>query len=96
MAIVSWCGYARSAMRKVTWIIFWILFILHHDGWWWNDGTIVLGFLPISLAWHTGFSIAAALLWLFAIRHAWPQEIEAWADAPASSTSTSTSPSPHS
>ncbi|TLD72347.1 hypothetical protein FEM03_03045 [Phragmitibacter flavus] len=69
-------------MRKLTWIIFWLLFALHHDFWWWNDGSIVLGFLPISLAWHIGFSIAAGSLWLFAIRHAWPSEIEAWADEP--------------
>ena len=67
-------------MRKLIWIIFWLLFLLHHDFWWWGDRSIVLGFLPIGLAWHVGFSIAASLLWVAAIKYAWPTEIEAWAE----------------
>jgi hypothetical protein len=70
-------------MKTAVWIVFWLLFLLHHDFWWWADNTLVLGFMPVGLAWHAGFSIAAALLWLAALKFAWPSEIEEWASAPA-------------
>jgi len=69
-------------MKKLIWILFWVLFVLHHDFWWWNDGSLVFGFLPISLAWHAGFSLAAAVLWLAALKFAWPSDVEAWAEEP--------------
>lgn len=68
--------------RKWIWIGFVLLFAVHHDFWWWDDRTLVLGFLPISLAYHAAFSAAAGLLWLLALRYAWPAHIEAWADEP--------------
>ena len=64
---------------KWVWIIFVLLFILHQDVWYWDDRTLVFGFMPIGLAYHAGFSIAAALLWAAAIKWAWPSDIEAWA-----------------
>lgn len=66
--------------NKTLWIIFAALFVLHQDFWNWADTSTVLGFLPVGLAYHTGFSIAAALLWAAAVRFGWPEEIEAWAD----------------
>ena len=56
------------------------LAILHQDVWFWDDRRIVLGFLPIGLAYHAGFSLAAACLWAGAVRFAWPNEIERWAE----------------
>ncbi|XZE18556.1 DUF3311 domain-containing protein [Pirellulaceae bacterium SH449] len=67
-------------MRNGVWILFVVLFVLHHDFWWWNDSTMVLGILPIGLAWHAGFSIAASVFWVLAIRYAWPSEVERWAE----------------
>lgn len=49
-----------------------LLAVLHHDFWLWDDPTFVLGFLPVGLAWHAGFSVAAAGVWLLVTRHAWP------------------------
>lgn len=66
-------------MNAVIWIIFGLLFVLHHDFWWWNDPTLVWG-VPVGLAWHCGYSVAASLLWLAAIRYAWPAEQEEWAE----------------
>lgn len=63
-------------------IVFSLLFLLHQDVWFWNDRTLVLGFLPIGLAYHIGFSLAAAALWWAATRWAWPAHIEAWAEMP--------------
>lgn len=64
---------------KAIWIIFAVLFVLHQDFWNWDDTTLVAGFMPIGLAYHAGFSIAAALLWTAAVRFAWPSDIEQWA-----------------
>lgn len=64
----------------LVWILFVALFVLHHDVWYWSDSSLVLGFMPVGLAWHVGFSVAASLLWLLAIKIAWPSDIEAWAE----------------
>jgi len=61
---------------------FGVLFALHHDFWNWADYNLVFGFLPVGLAWHTGFSVAAALFWLLVSRFAWPASVERWADEP--------------
>lgn len=63
------------------WIAVVVLAIVHHDFWWWDDRTLVLGFLPVGLAYHAVFSLVAAGLWALACRWAWPHEIEEWADA---------------
>ena len=68
--------------RTLFWLIFAALIVLHHDWWLWDDGTLVLGFLPIGLAYHVVFSVAAGCLWAWAvfdvyadIFHARPEEI---------------------
>lgn len=48
------------------------LVVLHHDAWFWDDGTLVAGVLPIGLAWHGGFSLLAALAWWVVSTVAWP------------------------
>lgn len=53
-----------------------VLLVLHHDLWFWNNPTLVLGFLPIGLAYHAMYSIAAAVLWAVAVRIAWPSHDE--------------------
>ncbi len=62
--------------RKLVWGAAIILAVLHQDFWLWNNATLVFGFLPIGLAYHIGFSIAAGLLWAAAVVWAWPTEIE--------------------
>lgn len=54
-----------------------LLAILHQDFWWRGDHrTLVFGFLPVSLAYHIGVSIAACLLWGLACRYCWPRDLE--------------------
>ena len=69
-----------SSGRTMILIGFVVLFVLHHDFWFWDNRTLVFGFLPIGLAYHALFSIAAAGLWFAALKLAWPDELEAWAD----------------
>jgi hypothetical protein len=58
-----------------------LLAVLHQDFWFWDDPTLKLGFLPVGLLYHAVYSVAAAGLWLAAIKWAWPTEVEEFAEA---------------
>lgn len=67
-------------MKNFIWIAAIALAVLHHDFWWWDDRTLVFGFMPIGLFYHAMFSIAAGVLWALAVKFAWPAHIEEWAE----------------
>ena len=68
-------------MGKIfIWVLFVLLFTLHQDIWWWDDASLVLGFMPVGLAFHAGFSIGCAILGWAAIKYAWPHELEHFAE----------------
>ncbi|MCU0789226.1 MAG: hypothetical protein MUC91_13760 [Verrucomicrobia bacterium] len=71
----------RPAGRRFVWFLVFALFVAHQDFWFWDNKTLVLGFMPVGLFYHAAFSLAAGLVWAAAIKWAWPAEIEAWADA---------------
>jgi hypothetical protein len=52
------------------------VYVLHQDIWNWHDRTLVLGFLPIGLAYHAGFSLLAAVMMAVLVRYAWPGHLE--------------------
>ena len=53
------------------------LYALHQDVWFWRTAKpLVFGFLPIGLAYHAGFTVAAAALMWALVRHAWPAHLE--------------------
>jgi hypothetical protein len=53
------------------------LYLLHQDIWWWRDARpLIAGFLPIGLAYHGGYCLAAALLLWGLTRSAWPSHLE--------------------
>jgi hypothetical protein len=70
-------------MHRVVAALTLVLFVLHHDAWNWGDRAVVLGFLPVGLAYHVAYSVAAAALWAFAVKFAWPEGLERWADGGA-------------
>ena len=73
---------AESSSGKIlVWGLFLLMFVLHQDKWWWDDATLVLGFLPVGLAFHAAFSLACAVLGWLAIKMAWPHDLEAFAEA---------------
>lgn len=53
-----------------------LLFILRHDFWWWDDKSVVGGFLPIGLAWQIAITLAAGIGWWLATKFCWPAELE--------------------
>jgi hypothetical protein len=73
-------GPNSSTARSFVWLLFVVMFFAHQDFWWWDDESMILGFLPIGLAFHALFSIGCALLGWLAITKAWPKELEAFAD----------------
>jgi hypothetical protein len=53
------------------------VYLLHQDSWNWKTAEpLVLGFLPIGLAYHAGYSILAAILMAILVKFAWPKHLE--------------------
>ena len=75
-------------MKILTYVIFLALLILHQDFWWWNNDSMVLGFLPVGLAFHVLFAIACAVLGFVAIKGIWPHELEKLSEQPLEELST--------
>jgi hypothetical protein len=67
-------------MKYVVWGLVVLLAILHQDNWLWDDATLVGGFLPITLLFHGGLSIAAAFTWFLATKFAWLADVAEPAD----------------
>lgn len=63
-------------MRYVIWGIIVLLIILHQDIWFWDDPTLVFGFMPIGLLYHAGISVAASVTWYLATIYCWPSHLE--------------------
>ena len=57
---------------KVIFALVAILLILLQDNWFWDDNTLMFGFLPIGLFWHACISIGATATWFLATKIAWP------------------------
>ena len=66
--------------RNLIFVLAITLAVLHQDFWFWDSQTLVFGFMPIGLAYHAMYSIAAACLWALAIKIAWPHHLEAFAE----------------
>ena len=65
---------------RFIWLLVAALFVLHQDFWWWDSRALVFGFMPVGLFYHACFSVAAASVWLGAVKFAWPEQVEQWAD----------------
>ncbi len=63
-------------MKYVIWLLVIVLIILHQDNWNWDDDTLVFGFMPITLLYHAGISVAAGVTWFLAIQFAWPTDLD--------------------
>ncbi len=61
-------------MQKIVWFLIVLLVVLHQDNWFWDDTTLVFGFMPIGLFYHACISLAAAAVWFLAISTCWPND----------------------
>ncbi len=62
-------------MRTVVYGLLVLLYALHTDIWYWNDGRIVLG-LPIGVTYHVVWMIAVSVVYWMAVRYAWPTQLD--------------------
>ena len=63
-------------MHRVVWGLVLILLVLHQDIWFWNNETLIFGFMPIGLFFHACISVGAALTWWLATQYCWPGDLE--------------------
>lgn len=66
----------NPSAKYLIWGLVLVLIILHQDNWLWNDGTLVLGFIPIGLFYHACISVAASATWFLATKLAWPEDLD--------------------
>jgi hypothetical protein len=59
--------------QLLFWVAFVALLVLHHDFWFWDDGRLIFGFLPVGLGYQALISLAAAGLWAVAVLRVWPE-----------------------
>ncbi len=52
------------------------LVALHQDNWFWDDRTLVFGFMPVGLLYHACLSLAAGVTWYVATRYCWPTHLD--------------------
>ena len=64
-------------MQKIVWALVIALVILHQDVWFWENKTLVFGFMPIGLFYHALISVGASVTWFLATKHCWPSDVEA-------------------
>ena len=64
--------------RRLLWaVVILVLYALHQDLWLWRTAEpLVFGFLPIGLAYHGAYCLAAALLMWALTTYAWPSRLE--------------------
>ncbi len=63
-------------MKTAIWVMVVVLLIIHQDFWFWENKTLVFGFMPITLLYHAGISLAAGVTWFLAIKFAWPENLD--------------------
>lgn len=63
-------------MKYVFWILVLALLVAHQDYWQWDRNELVFGFMPYTMVYNIGISIATALLWIFVCTFMWPKQYE--------------------
>jgi hypothetical protein len=53
-----------------------VVFVLHQDIWNWTNKTLVMGFLPIGLAYHAGYAVLCVVTMAILVRFAWPRNLD--------------------
>ncbi|MEO5959902.1 MAG: hypothetical protein ABIZ49_12670 [Opitutaceae bacterium] len=63
--------------KRVLIVVFFVLlFVLHQDFWWKSDAALVLGVLPVSLAYHVGWTLLVAFGWFLVAKFCWPANLD--------------------
>ena len=67
-----------SPLARTGWVcLILAVYVLHQDVWFWTRARpLVFGFLPVGLAYHAAYCLAAAALMWALTRFAWPAHLE--------------------
>ena len=60
----------------VTWALVLALLVMHQDYWQWDRNEIVFGFMPYTMAYNIGVSLATAGLWIIVCTFLWPSHLD--------------------
>lgn len=63
-------------MKYLVWGLVLLLIVLHHDYWNWENGSLVLGFVPHTLFYHACISVASGFVWWLATKFSWPTGVD--------------------
>jgi hypothetical protein len=70
-------------MKWLVYTLAVVVFIFHQDFWnFARPDPLVFGFLPITAAYHAGYSILCAVLMWLLVTFAWPKHLEKYEDLP--------------
>jgi hypothetical protein len=63
-------------MKKIALVLLVLaVYVLHQDFWNWKS-TQLVGFLPVGLAYHAGYSVLCAIMMFVLVSFAWPEHLE--------------------
>lgn len=67
----------RKLRPAILTILVLVVYALHQDFWNWKRvEPLVLGFLPVGLAYHAAYSLIVALLMWVLVKWAWPADLD--------------------
>ena len=54
-----------------------VFYLLHQDFWFWRTARpLIFGLVPVGLAYHAAYTVAAAALMWLLVKFAWPSHLE--------------------
>lgn len=53
-----------------------VVIALHQDFWNWENKSLILGFIPVGLAYHGLYALAASGTMALLVRFLWPHELD--------------------
>lgn len=63
-------------MKCAVWIAVVLLLVIHQDVWLWGDTRLMFGFMPVTMLYQIGISVASAIVFYLATIYAWPVELK--------------------
>ena len=66
--------------NAIVWGLVLLLLILHQDYWQWEHNPVLFGFMPYTMAYNIGISLATGMLWIVVCFVLWPKHLERFAD----------------
>ncbi|MGD1084595.1 MAG: hypothetical protein ABSA47_07580 [Verrucomicrobiota bacterium] len=65
-------------MKKyLLFVLIALVYVAHQDLWNWKKADpLILGFLPVGLAYHAAYAVLCAIMMAVLVKFAWPKHLE--------------------